>query len=123
MRIAAITLLVIACSATSALARHGHMHGMSPRGGGAFGIVSAYEARMAAWMRREQIAANIHQAKNNVNRMKYAAQARKDGKMRLAATLYMRVALSRPKDKHHDEAKKALGAMADEGRKAMKAAD
>ncbi|HEX7447154.1 MAG TPA: hypothetical protein VF306_06390 [Pirellulales bacterium] len=123
MRLAAITLLVMAWSTSSALARHGHMRGMSPRGGGAFAIVSAYQSQMAAWMKREQIAANIRQAKTNGHRMKYAAEARKEGKLRLAATLYMRVALSRPKDKHHDEAKKALASMADDGRKAMKAGD
>lgn len=123
MRIVAVALFVVACSASSAWARHGHMRGMSPRGGGAFSIVSAYQSQMAAWMKREQIAANIRQAKTNGHRMTYAAAARKDGKMRLAATLYMRVALSRPKDKHHDEAKKALASMADEGRKAMKASD
>lgn len=120
--VASLAMGVLAFSSGTAWGR-GHMHGMSPRGGGGFGMVARAQAQMAAWMAREQVAANIRLAKTNVQRMKYAAQARKDGKMRLAATLYMRVALSRPRDKHHDEAKRALASMADEGRKAMKAGD
>ena len=88
-----------------------------------FRALGAYQAQMAAWMQRERVAEAVRKAKNNQLRMKYGAQARQEGKMRLAATLYMRVALTVPHDKNHAAAKKALGEMADEGRKAMKAAE
>jgi hypothetical protein len=104
----------------------GHLHGRSPHGGGMGALaaaVNSYNAQYAAWARREAIAETIRRAKNNEHRMFYAARARTDGKMRLAATLYLRVALQRPKDKHAGAAKKALLEMATEGRAEMKAAD
>lgn len=102
----------------------GHHRGMSPYGGGfVFAAASAWAAQRAAWERREAIAEANRRAKNNVERMKYAAQARKDGKLRLAATFYLRVALSRPKDKNNPAAKQALKEMAVEGRGEMEKAD
>lgn len=86
-------------------------------------IINSYNAQYAAWERREAIAEMIRRAKNNEHRMFYAARARKEGKMRLAATLYLRVALQRPRDKHAGAAKKALAEMTAEGRAEMKAAD
>lgn len=85
--------------------------------------INSYNAQYAAWARREAIAEMIRRAKNNEHRMFYAARARKEGKMRLAATLYLRVALQRPRDKHADAAKKALSEMAEQGRAELKAAD
>lgn len=98
---------------------------MSPRGGG-FGIggaAAAWAAQRAAWLQREAIADAKRRAKNNQERMVYAAQARKEGKPRLAATLYLRVALSRPKDKNSGAAKTALKEMAKEGQAEMQKAD
>jgi hypothetical protein len=101
----------------------GH-RGLSPFGGGfVFAAASAWAAQRAAWERREAIAEAIRRAKNNDERMKYAAEARKDGKLRLAATFYLRVALSRPKDKNNPAAKQALKEMAEEGRTEMQNAD
>ena len=65
----------------------------------------------------------MRRAKNNQERMAYADSARKEGKMRLAATMYLRVALSRPKDKNSDAAKKALKDMAEDGRAEMQKGD
>ncbi len=98
---------------------------MSPRGGGwgVAGAAAAWAAQRAAWERREAIAEAIRRAKNNQQRMTYADQARKQGKPRLAATLYLRVALARPRDKNNAAAKNALKSMAAEGRAEMKKAD
>ena len=102
----------------------GHMHGFSPRGGGAavMGIMAAAVRAKAAWEAREAAAEAARRAKNNTQRMTYAEKARKEGKPRLAATLYLRVALAREKT-HKAAAKKALMSMADEGRAEMKKAD
>jgi hypothetical protein len=99
---------------------------MSPRGGGMWGVAgiqAAWSAQRAAWEKREAIAEAIRRAKNNQQRMQYADQARKQGKPRLAATLYLRVALARPKDKNNAAAKNALKAMAKEGQAEMQKAD
>lgn len=101
----------------TALAR-GHGRG----GFNMFSAAAAFAAQRAAWMARERAAEAARVAKNNQERMKYADQARKDGKPRLAATLYLRVALTR-KDKHAGEAKAALKQMAAEGRAEMNKAD
>lgn len=122
MRLAIVMLCALGFPASSAWAR-GHMHGMSPRGGGGFRAVAAYEAALNASIRREQAAQAMRTAKTNVQRMKYAAKARQEGNTRLAAMFYERVALTRPRDKNHDAAKKALAEMAEEGRRNMKAAD
>lgn len=122
MRLAIVMLCALGLPVSSAWAR-GHMHGMSPRGGGGFRAVAAYEAALNASIRREQAAQAMRTAKTNVQRMKYAAKARQEGNMRLAAMFYERVALTKPRDKNHDAAKKALAEMADEGRREMKAAD
>jgi hypothetical protein len=87
------------------------------------GAAAAFAAQRAAWERREAAAERIRKAKNNQERMVYAAQARKEGKPRLAATLYLRVALSRPKDKNNAAAKAALKEMAVEGRAEMRKGD
>jgi hypothetical protein len=100
----------------------GH-RGMSPFGGGAFSAASAWASQRAAWERREAAAEAIRRAKNNQERMKYADQARKEGKPRLAATLYLRVALAKPRDKNNGVAKKALKDMATEGRAEMQKGD
>ena len=99
---------------------------MSPRGGGlgaVWGAAAAWSAQRAAWEKREAIAESIRRAKNNQQRMAYAAQARKAGKLRLAATLYLRVALARPKDKNNGAAKTALKDMAKEGLAEMQKGD
>lgn len=123
----ALTLAAITLCGGTAWARGGHLRGRSPRGGGGWGALAAainsYNAQYAAWARREAIAETIRRAKNNEHRMFYAARARQEGKMRLAATLYLRVALQRPRDKHAGAAKKALSEMAEQGRADMKAAD
>ena len=95
---------------------------MSPFGGG-FSAMSAWAAQRAAWMAREAAAERVRRAKNNQERMKYAAEARQEGKPRLAATLYLRVALTRPRDKNNAAAKKALKEMAAEGRAEMQKGD
>ncbi|HVW38076.1 MAG TPA: hypothetical protein VHB99_12250 [Pirellulales bacterium] len=104
----------------------GHMRGFSPRGGGGMGMVfgaamAAVRAR-AAWEAREAAAEAARRAKNNAQRMTYAEKARKEGKPRLAATLYLRVALAKEKV-NKAAAKKALSSMADDGRAEMKKAD
>jgi hypothetical protein len=102
----------------------GHHRGMSPRGGGGvFGAMAAFAKQRAAWLQREWAAELKRRAKNNQERMRYAEQARKEGKPRLAATLYLRVALQRPKDKNAGAAKAALKSMANEGRAEMNKAD
>jgi hypothetical protein len=87
-----------------------------------FGAAAAVAAQRAAWMAREAAAEQARRAKNNQQRMQYAAQARKEGKPRLAATLYLRVALS-AKDKNAGAAKTALKEMAKEGEAEMQKAD
>ncbi|HEV3345178.1 MAG TPA: hypothetical protein VG125_32675, partial [Pirellulales bacterium] len=87
------------------------------------GAAAAWAAQRAAWERREAAAEKIRKAKNNQERMVYAAQARKEGKPRLAATLYLRVALSRPRDKNNAAARAALKEMAIEGRAEMQKGD
>ena len=102
----------------------GHMHGFSPRGGAAavMGAVAAAARAKAAWEAREAAAEAARRAKNNAQRMSYAAKARKDGNPRLAAMLYLRVALAKEKT-NKAAAKNALKSMADEGRAEMKKAD
>ena len=101
---------------STALAR-GHGRGVN-----IFGMVAAFAAQRAAWMAREKAAEAARVAKNNQERMKYADQARQEGKPRLAATLYLRVALTR-KDKNAGAAKAALKQMGEEGRAEMQKAD
>jgi hypothetical protein len=115
-------------SANSAYGR-GHMHGFSPRGGGfggasfVMGAAASQMAQRRAWEAREAAAEAARRARNNKERMVYADKARKEGKPRLAAMLYLRVALAKPKSPYNATAKKALIAMADEGRAEMKKAD
>jgi hypothetical protein len=124
LRVVCVCLLSLAIPTGPVLAR-GH-RGASPFGGG-WGIIAgaaaAWAAQRAAWERREAAAEKIRKAKNNQERMVYAAQARKEGKPRLAATLYLRVALTRPKDKNNAAAKAALKDMAVEGRAEMQKGD
>ncbi len=108
----------------------GHMRGRSPRGGGfgggasiVMGAAAAQIAQRRAWEAREAAAEAARRARNNAERMVYAEKARKEGKPRLAATLYLRVALAKPKSPYNAAAKKALISMADDGRAAMKKAD
>lgn len=102
----------------------GHMSGFSPRGGAGavLGAAMAQARAQAAWEARERAAAAARRIKNNKERMIYAEKARKEGKARLAATLYLRVALSQDKS-NKAAAKKALTSMADDGRAEMKKAD
>ncbi|HXT60591.1 MAG TPA: hypothetical protein VN699_18265 [Pirellulales bacterium] len=103
----------------------GHMHGFSPRGGGmgaVFGIAMAQARARAAWEAREAAAEAARRVKNNAQRMTYADKARKEGKPRLAAMLYLRVALAKEKQ-YKAAAKKALTSMAADGRAEMKKAD
>lgn len=86
-------------------------------------MAAAFAAQRAAWLAREAAAEALRRAKNNQQRMVYADQARKEGKPRLAATLYLRVALQVPKDKHNGQAKAALKAMAADGEAEMQKAD
>lgn len=88
-----------------------------------FNMAAAFAAQRAAWLAREAAAEAVRRAKNNQQRMVYADRARAEGKPRLAATLYLRVALQVPKDKHNGEAKAALKAMAKEGEAEMMKAD
>jgi hypothetical protein len=119
-RLAVVLCLVGSMLLPSAVLARGH------RGGGGFGMIfsaaAAWSAQRAAWERREAAAEKIRRAKNNQERMKYADQARKQGKPRLAATLYLRVALSRG-EKNAGAAKAALKQMAAEGQAEMKKAD
>jgi hypothetical protein len=122
--VACVCLIGLAIQTDPLLAR-GH-RGASPFGGGMgmiAGAARAWAAQRAAWERREAAAEKIRRAKNNQERMIYAAQARKEGKPRLAATLYLRVALARPKDKNNGAAKAALKDMAREGRAEMQKGD
>jgi tetratricopeptide (TPR) repeat protein len=114
-----LCFLGLLVSSDPAFARHGGRSG----GGGLGAMAAAWAAQRAAWLRREAIAEAIHRAKNNQQRMGYAATARKEGKMRLAATMYLRVALGRPKDKNNPAAKAALKDMAKQGRAEMKKGD
>ncbi|HUY90879.1 MAG TPA: hypothetical protein VMV10_19240 [Pirellulales bacterium] len=101
----------------------GHMSGRSPRGGGGiFGIAMAQAKARAAWEARERAAETARRIKNNKERMIYAEKARKEGKPRLAATLYLRAGLSQDKS-NRAAAKKALASMAEDGRAEMKKAD
>lgn len=88
-----------------------------------FNIGAAFAAQRAAWLQREAAAEALRRAKNNQQRMAYADRARQEGKPRLAAMLYLRVALQVPKDKHNGQAKAALKAMAKDGEAEMKKAD
>lgn len=104
----------------------GHMRGFSPRGGGGmgavFGVAAARYQAQKAWEAREAAAEAARRVKNNAQRMVFADKARKEGKPRLAATLYLRVALAKEKQ-YKAAAKKALTSMADDGRAEMKKAD
>jgi hypothetical protein len=104
----------------------GHMGGHSPRGGGGmgavFGIAMARYQAQKAWEAREAAAEAVRRVKNNAQRMQYADKARKEGKPRLAAMLYLRVALAREKQ-YKAAAKKALTSMAGDGQAEMKKAD
>lgn len=86
-------------------------------------MAAAWASQKAAWERREAAAEALRVAKNNQQRMMYAERARTRGKPRLAATLYLRVATTRPKDKNSAAAKAALKAMAKEGAAEMKKGD
>lgn len=116
-------LIVVVCILSAVLscspvyARHGG------RGGGGFNLIGAFAAQKAAWLKREAAAEALRRAKNNQQRMIYADRARKEGKPRLAAMLYLRVALQVPKDKHNGQAKAALKAMAKDGEAELKKAD
>jgi tetratricopeptide (TPR) repeat protein len=124
IRVPALLLLVI-LSVVRQVDAHCRMHGYSPRQGGAGywgGIQSALAAK-AAWEAREARAEALRRAKNAEQQFAGAIKAQKEGKISLAATLYMRLALARPKNRHSAEAKQALAAMANEGRAQMKQAD
>jgi tetratricopeptide (TPR) repeat protein len=98
------------------------MHGFSPRhghGGGYGGSVNA----LAAWEARERRAGELRRLKSAEDQYAGAIKAQKEGHTSLAATLYMRVALARPKSRHAGEAKQALAAMANDGRTQMKQAE
>lgn len=86
-------------------------------------MMAAFAAQRAAWLKREAAAEALRRAKNNQQRMVYADRARKEGKPRTAAMLYLRVALQVPKDKHNGQAKAALKAMAKDGEAELKKAD
>ncbi|HET6882504.1 MAG TPA: hypothetical protein VFI31_20220 [Pirellulales bacterium] len=121
-RVLAVALFGVCTLLPSLPALAGH-RGHSPRGGGVFGAMAAAARQQAAWLQKEWAAELKRRAKNNQERMRYADEARKEGKPRLAATLYLRVALQRPKDKNAGAAKAALKSMANEGRAEMKKAD
>lgn len=105
----------------------GHGRGMSPRGASGFGLVFAAAAAQAAqrqaWEARERAAAAARKARNNTERVTFADKARQQGNPHLAAMLYLRVALSKPKSPLHAKAKKALTELASQGRAEMKKAD
>lgn len=86
-------------------------------------MAAAFAKQRAAWLKREAAAEALRRAKNNQQRMVYADRARKEGKPRTAAMLYLRVALQVPKDKHNGQAKAALKAMAKDGEAEMAKAD
>ena len=115
-------LLSMLVSARPAGARCG-MHGHSPRGGGGYGGIWAAEAAWQAWLARERQAEALRRLKSAEHQYAGAVKAREEGKTWLAATLYLRVALARPKNRHSAAAKQALASMADEGRSQMKKAD
>jgi tetratricopeptide (TPR) repeat protein len=122
--VAVLLLLVVLVLARPASARCG-MHGHSPRhgGGGGYGGIWAAEAAWQAWLAREKQAEALRRLKNAEQQYAGAIKAQQEGKTWLAATLYMRVALARPKNRHSAQAKQALAAMAVEGRSEMKKAD
>ncbi len=93
--------------------------GHSPRGGrgGGFGDP------MGAWKASEAKAEALRRLKNAEQQYAGAVKAQKEGKVALAATLYLRVAVARPKNRHSGQAKQALGTMANEGRAQMKKAE
>ena len=113
----ALCALGILHSTSPVFARHGF-----GRGGSMFGAAAAMARAQAAWVAREKAAEQARRAKNNQQRMQYAAEARKEGKPHLAATLYLRVALTQ-KDKNAPAAKAALKEMAKEGEAEMYQAD
>jgi tetratricopeptide (TPR) repeat protein len=100
-----------------ALARNPWGH--SPHGHGGYGGYGGGGAAAARAARADA----IRKAKNAEQQYAGAIKARKEGNVSLAATLYMRLALAKPKNRHSDEAKKTLASMADEGRAEMKKAD
>lgn len=117
--IAVLCLVTVFSTIRPAYAGH---RGFSPRGGGMWGAASAFAAQRAAWLAREAAAEAARRAKNNQQRMVFAERARKEGKPRTAAQLYLRVALS-TKDKNAGAARTALKQMAKEGEAEMLKAD
>ncbi len=93
------------------------------RGTGGGGGIWAAEAAWQAWLARERQAEALRRLKNAEQQYAGAIKAQQEGKTWLAATLYMRGALARPKNRHSAEARQALAALAVEGRTEMKKAD
>ncbi|HUY33765.1 MAG TPA: hypothetical protein VMV69_13525 [Pirellulales bacterium] len=112
-------LLLLMSASARTLSARGH----SPRGGGGLGGMWQAEAAFQAWKAREAQAEALRRLKNAEQQYAGAIKAQKEGKTWLAATLYMRVVLARPKNRHSAQAKQALAAMANEGRSQMKKAD
>ena len=65
----------------------------------------------------------VRRLKNAEQQYAGAIKAQKEGKVALAATLYLRVAVAHPKNRHSGQAKQALAAMANEGRAQLEKAE